>query len=37
MSKLTEMKDKVLDLMESIPNIVWYVGMFVLGLIVGGW
>jgi hypothetical protein len=37
MSKLTEIKDNALDLLESLPNIIWYVGMFVFGLIVGGW
>ena len=37
MSKLTEIKDNALDLLEALPNIIWYVGMFVFGLIVGGW
>jgi hypothetical protein len=37
MSKFHEIKDNALDLLESLPNIIWYVGCFVLGLIVGGW
>jgi len=37
MSKLTEIKDNALDLLESLPHIIWYVSCFVLGLIVGGW
>ena len=30
-------KDTFWDIVESLPNVVWYAGCFVLGLIVGSW
>ena len=37
MKKLTEVKDDLLDLLESLPHIIWYVGCFIVGFIVGAW
>ena len=35
--KLADLKDLVWDIVESLPTIVYYVGFFVLGLIIGSW
>tara|TARA_R110000765_G_scaffold349938_1_gene440016 strand:+ start:137 stop:271 length:135 start_codon:yes stop_codon:yes gene_type:complete len=35
--KFDEIKDNVLDLLEALPNIIWYAGLFILGFVVGSW
>ena len=35
--KFDEIKDNDLDLLEALPNIIWYAGCFILGLVVGSW
>ena len=35
--KFDEIKDNALDLLEALPNIIWYAGFFILGLVVGSW
>jgi hypothetical protein len=34
---MDKFKDLVLDIVESLPSMVWYVGCFVLGFIIGAW
>ena len=35
--KFDEIKDNALDLLEALPNIIWYAGWFVIGFVVGSW
>ena len=35
--KFDEIKDNALDLLEALPNIIWYAGFFILGFVVGSW
>ena len=35
--KFDELKDYALDFCESLPNIIWYAGWFVIGFVVGSW
>ena len=37
MKKLTEIKDTILDILESLPKVIWYIGGFILGFIIGAW
>jgi hypothetical protein len=30
-------KDTLLDILESLPNVVWYAGCFIGGFIAGSW
>ena len=30
-------KDTLLDILESLPNVVWYAGCFIGGFIAGAW
>ena len=35
--KFDEIKDNALDLLEALPNIIWYAGFFFIGFVVGSW
>tara|TARA_R100001082_G_scaffold11852_1_gene6375 strand:- start:2010 stop:2120 length:111 start_codon:yes stop_codon:yes gene_type:complete len=35
--KFDEIKDYVIDFCESLPNIIWYAGYFILGFVIGSW
>ena len=35
--KFDEIKDNALDLLEALPNIIWYAGFFILGFVIGSW
>ena len=30
-------KDTVMDVVDSLTNIIWYAGWFVIGFVVGSW
>ena len=30
-------KDTIMDVVESLPNIIWYAGWFFIGFVVGSW
>ena len=35
--KFDEIKDNALDLLEALPNVIWYAGFFILGFVFGSW
>ena len=35
--KFDDLKDLFWDIVESLPNIIWYAGFFILGLVGGSW
>tara|TARA_B100000287_G_C20434594_1_gene702991 strand:+ start:674 stop:784 length:111 start_codon:yes stop_codon:yes gene_type:complete len=35
--KLTDLKDLVWDIVESLPSTIYYIGFFLLGFIIGSW
>jgi len=35
--KLNDLKDTFWDIVESLPNVIWYAGCFFAGLFVGCW
>ena len=35
--KFDDLKDLFWDIVESLPNVIWYAGFFILGLVVGSW
>ena len=34
---LNDLKDLFWDIIESLPNIVWYIGIGILGFVLGSW
>ena len=34
---LNDIKMKLLDAVEEMPNFIWYAGWFIVGYIVGSW
>tara|TARA_R110002020_G_scaffold156939_2_gene339180 strand:+ start:39 stop:158 length:120 start_codon:yes stop_codon:yes gene_type:complete len=35
--KVQEVKDGLWEIFEYLPNFVWYIGIFILGYIIGAW
>ena len=35
--KFDDIKDLFWDIVESLPNVIWYAGFFILGLVIGSW
>lgn len=35
--KLQDLRDLFWDIAESLPAIIYYVGFFIMGLVVGSW
>ena len=35
--KMNKIKDLVLEVIESLPSIIWYAGAFFVGFIIGAW
>tara|TARA_R100001594_G_scaffold69492_1_gene103817 strand:+ start:77 stop:196 length:120 start_codon:yes stop_codon:yes gene_type:complete len=35
--KVQEVKEGLWEMLECLPDFIWYIGMFALGFVVGAW